>query len=179
MHKAKLKFFIYTISKLLFCRGVQCDFSFFLEGCQDTSFYFWPPPMTGKKNSPRCSPISFRTADIEAPYVARFRRHHCRSTAAVHLQCCSRNSHSRFNHSICSWYYNTIVYVTHVLPLLLTAGLTSSAEPPNWIDFCSTRLLRLHPQSALPCFALSEPTHPRRRLPLCTVGVFAFLEMGK
>ena len=55
--------------------------------------------------------------------------------------------------------------------VILTTRLPSSLsadEPPNGLDSCSTSLLRPHLLSALPRFALAEPTHPQGRISLCT-----------
>ena len=49
-----------------------------------------------------------------------------------------------------------------VLPLLPTAGLPSSAEPPQLTGLLPTRLLRLHLPSDLSRLVLAKPTHPRQ-----------------
>ena len=141
----------FSIFKSLIRKGTQCDFRF-LEGCQVTHFYRhrWNKPQDVKRYT-RYVCACLKTARVKASHhVARFQRHHCLSTAAVHPLCSTLTCSAVAGTAIQGTTSTTILlYVTH-FPLSLTASLPSADLPncnstvalPASFD-CTVRLLFL------------------------------------
>ena len=102
--------FLY-IPKLLFCKGVQCDFHFSRKVAMTHLFTGRPSMM--KKVTQDVLRYSLRAAGIkDPPHVARFQRHHCRSTAApVHLSACTAAAGTAIQGTLST---TIMLYVTRV-----------------------------------------------------------------